>query len=74
MTNVAPDIASYNSFGTPRITETSGTSFLTGGGNIYSFAAPTAFTMTVPKDITGANKNYLLQIKTQGRRHWTPQA
>lgn len=30
------------------LTETTGTAFVTGGGNIYSFAAATAFTVNVP--------------------------
>lgn len=41
-TDSTPDIAGAGS-----VTEFSGTSFLTGGGNIYSFAAATEFTVTV---------------------------
>ena len=42
--------------------------FLTGGGNIYSFAAPTSFTVTVPNYGLGAgwNTRFVAQIQDQG--------
>jgi hypothetical protein len=40
-TDSTPDVA-----GAGALTETTGAAFLTSGGNIYSFSAPTAFTLT----------------------------
>lgn len=42
--------------------------FLTGGGNIYSFAAPTSVTVTVPNYGLGAgwNTRFVAQIQNQG--------
>ncbi|WP_428305190.1 PEP-CTERM sorting domain-containing protein [Lacipirellula sp.] len=42
--------------------------FLTGGGNIYSFSAPTSFTVTVPNYNLGAgwNSRFVAQIQNQG--------
>jgi hypothetical protein len=47
-TATVPNIA-----GSGSVTETTGAGFLTGGGNIYSFAAPTAFTASLASGGTG---------------------
>ena len=59
-TDSLPDIAGVGS-----ITETTGTAFIPGSGNIYSFAAATAFTAT----LTGGGSGLVdvwLRIGTQG--------
>lgn len=43
-----PDVSGSSGPGTASLTETTGQGFLTGGGNIYSFSAPTAFVVTLP--------------------------
>lgn len=51
------------------LTETSGTAFITSGGNIYSFAAPTAFTVSVPSIDLGPaafSTRIVAQFRTQG--------
>lgn len=69
-----PDIAgSFPAAGTPSGTAAvvignTPSAFLTGGGNIYSFAAPTSFTVTVPNYGYGAgwNTRFVAQIQNQG--------
>jgi len=56
----APDIA-----GSGTLVETTGAAFVTGGGNIYSFAAPTAFTATLAGLVSGTWDIYL-RIATLG--------
>jgi hypothetical protein len=60
--------AAHNGAGTAQIRETTGTAFLTGGGNIYSFSAVTKFALDIPNYAQGAgfNTNYLLQIRSLG--------
>ncbi len=70
MTNAAPDVASTNPNGTARVTETSGGAFITGGGNIYGFAAPAAFSVTIPElDVPtpAHNVTAIVQIRVQGQ-------
>jgi len=69
-----PDVAgSYPAAGSPSgaasvVTGNTSSAFLTGGGNIYSFAAPTSFTLTVPNYGLGAgwNTRFVAQIQNQG--------
>ncbi|MFO0948975.1 MAG: hypothetical protein U1D30_24200 [Planctomycetota bacterium] len=64
----APDVANDNAAGTANVVETTGLAFVTGGGNIYSFAGATAFEVTVPDFGLGAGylTNVVVQIRTQG--------
>jgi len=59
-TDSLPDIA-----GAGTLTETSGTAFATSGGNIYSFSAPTAFTLDMAGLSSGAWDVYL-RVATLG--------
>lgn len=52
-----PDVALSGA--TATLTETSGTSFITGSQNIYSFSAPTAFTATLTGATSGVFDVYL---------------
>ena len=69
-----PDVAgSYPASGLPSgaasvVIGNTSSAFLTGGGNIYSFAAPTSFTVTVPNYGLGAgwNTRFVAQIQNQG--------
>lgn len=69
-----PDVAgSFPASGTPSgaaavVIGNESSAFLTGGGNIYSFAAPTSFTVTVPNYGLGAgwNSRFVVQIQNQG--------
>lgn len=63
-----PDVANSNVNGTANVVETSGGSFVTSGGNIYSFSVPTFFTVTVPDFDLGSGyvTNAVVQIRTQG--------
>jgi hypothetical protein len=69
-----PDVAgSFPAAGTPSgaaavVIGNTSSAFLTGGGNIYSFAAPTSFTVTVPNYGLGAgwNTRFVAQIQNQG--------
>lgn len=63
-----PDVALSNPNGTPDVVETTGSAFVTGGGNIYSFAAATSFDVTVPDFDLGAGylTSVVVQIRTQG--------
>jgi hypothetical protein len=69
-----PDVAgSFPAAGTPSgaaavVIGNTPSAFLTGGGNIYSFAAPTNFTVTVPNYGLGAgwNTRFVAQIQNQG--------
>jgi hypothetical protein len=69
-----PDVAgSYPASGSPSgaasvVIGNTSSAFLTGGGNIYSFAAPTSFTVTVPNYGLGAgwNTRFVAQIQNQG--------
>lgn len=68
-TDSTPDVGNINPNGTASLTENTGSAFLTGGGNIYSFAVATDFTVTIPEadvptpahDVTA-----IVQIKTLG--------
>ena len=70
-----PDVAgSYPASGSPSggaaalVIGNTPSAFLTGGGNIYSFAAATSFTVTVPNYNLGAgwNTRFVAQIQNQG--------
>jgi hypothetical protein len=69
-----PDVAgSFPADGTPSgatavVIGNTPSAFLTGGGNIYSFAAPTSFSVTVPNYGLGAgwNTRFVAQIQNQG--------
>lgn len=52
--DTTPDIA-----GSGTLSETTGAAFLTSGGNIYSFSAPTAFTVALDGDTGGTWDVYL---------------
>jgi PEP-CTERM motif len=65
--DMSPDVGS-SGVSVAHTYETSGAAFLTGGGNIYSFAAPTAFT-TVLADASGTTtgtRTVALRIATLG--------
>ena len=64
----APDVANSNINGTANISESSGQSFVTSGGNIYSPTAVTFLTVTVPDFNLGSGyvTNAVVQIRTQG--------
>jgi hypothetical protein len=63
-----PDVANINPTGTANVYDTSGQSFITSGGNIYSFSAPTFIEAILPNYGLGANytTNVLLQVRTLG--------
>jgi len=65
-----PDVADQNVHGSASLSEDGGNgAFVTGGGNIYSFSAPTAFTVTVPEgDVPGPPHDVtaIVQIRTLG--------
>lgn len=53
----------------PDVVETTGTGFITGGGNIYSFSAPTEFEVSVPNYDLGRRPfgtTVLVQMRTLG--------
>lgn len=62
------DAPPTNPNGTADLIETSGTSFVTGGGNIYSFAAATDFDVTVPNysEPSASWTTVLVQLSTLG--------
>jgi hypothetical protein len=53
-----PDVA-LSASTTATLKENTGTSFITGSGNIYSFSAPTSFTATLSGSTTGVFDVYL---------------
>ncbi len=66
---VTPDVADQNSSGSAELTENSGGSFLTGGGNIYSPYLPLNFTVSLPQADIAQPEHQLtavVQIKTLG--------
>lgn len=60
LSDSVPDIA-----GSGSLVETSGAAFVTGGGNVYSFSAPTAFTATLDALAAGSWDVYL-RVSTLG--------
>jgi hypothetical protein len=62
------DAAPHNPNGVANVLDTSGQSFITGGGNIYSFSAPTHIKLTSPEYNLGSNyvTTVLFQTRTQG--------
>lgn len=57
----------FNPNGTANVSETTGTAFIPGSGNIYSPSTVTAFSISVPNyNQAGMATNYLLQLRTQG--------
>lgn len=62
--DITPDVAVSAGI-TASVQETTGTAFLTGGGNIYSFSSATAFTATLSGASTGVFDVYL-RIGTLG--------
>ncbi|WP_157278098.1 PEP-CTERM sorting domain-containing protein [Methyloversatilis thermotolerans] len=60
----APDVATNLSGAW--VQEHSGTSFITGGGNIYSFAMPTDFTLYAPTASGTGTRDVVLRIMTLG--------
>lgn len=70
----APDVGSFAGGALPagapswNVYDTSGQSFVTSGGNIYSFAAPTSIHIVAPNFDLGASHTttVLVQIRTQG--------
>ncbi len=68
--STTPDIGSSNITSTT-LTETTGTAFLTGGGNIYGFSAATFFTLDVDSNASGTqgntgNQSINLQLRVLG--------
>lgn len=68
-----PDVGRFpdplpNGWSLPDVVETSGASFIAGGGNIYSFAAPTDFDVKFPGFGRGAKWDtaVLVQVRTLG--------
>lgn len=63
-----PDVASINQGATGRITQNVPGAFITGGGNIYSFAVATDFDLTrnLMNLGTGADTRIVLQLRTLG--------
>ncbi len=63
-----PDVANINPNGSANVYDTSGQSFITSSGNIYSFSAPTFIEAILPN--YGLDSNYttnvLLQVRTLG--------
>ncbi len=69
LSDQTPDVADNNPNGSASLTENSGGAFVTGGGNIYSFAVATDFTVTIPEADVPApphDVTAIVQIKTQG--------
>lgn len=64
-----PDVANINTTGTANVYDTSGGSFITSGGNIYSFSVPTYIEAILPNYglRTGYTTNVLLQVRTLGQ-------
>jgi hypothetical protein len=64
----APDVANINPNGSANVYDTSGQSFITSDGNIYSFSAPTFIEAVLPNYGLGAGytTNVLLQVRTLG--------
>lgn len=62
------DAAPFNTYGTANVTESSGTSFVTSGGNIYSPTSAITVQTTIPNPGLGAGyyTEFLLQFRTQG--------
>lgn len=68
-TGATPDVADDNANGTASLTENTGAGFLTSGGNIYSPAAATDFTVTIPEadvPLPEHNVTAVVQIRTLG--------
>lgn len=63
-----PDVANQNPNGSATLQELTGGSFLTSGGNIYSFAVATSFELLIPDYNLGpdATTKVVLQLRTQG--------
>lgn len=63
-----PDVADDNPNGSASLMEMTGGAFQTGTGNIYSFAVPTEFIVTVPDFGLGpqAKTSVVVQVRTQG--------
>ena len=63
-----PDVANFNPNGTANVVETTGSAFLTSGGNIYSPAVATDFIATIPDYGYGAGyiTDVVVQIRIQG--------
>ncbi len=63
----SPDVANSNPNGTANLQQSDPTAFVTSGGNIYSFAAATAFEVTVPEFGNAGNfTRVMVQWTTQG--------
>ncbi|MGC4060332.1 MAG: PEP-CTERM sorting domain-containing protein [Aquabacterium sp.] len=62
-----PDVGSFGT-SLAHVYETSGTAFITGGGNIYSFAAPTSFTSVLgdASGVAAGARTLALRISTIG--------
>jgi len=60
LTDSTPDIA-----GAGTLIETTGTAFVTGGGNVYSFAGATAFTASLA-NVTAGDYTVYLRVATLG--------
>jgi hypothetical protein len=63
ITDSTPDVGAFNAAGV-LLTETTGTAFVTSGGNMYSPMAPTAFTLALPA--SGVFDQVWLRISTVG--------
>jgi hypothetical protein len=63
-----PDVAVSNPNGDPTLQNLETTAFLTGGGNLYSFAAPLDLEVTIPTENLGADwtTTIFLQIRSLG--------
>lgn len=63
----SPDVFSYGSAVNSTLTETSGNAFLTSGGNLYSFAGATTFTVSFDStDLSGSTSRIVAQWVTLG--------
>ncbi len=63
----AADVGLYNPNGTPNAGDTSGTSMVTGGGNLYGFGGPLTMQIVVPDYAAGgALTTVILQIRSSG--------
>jgi hypothetical protein len=60
-----PEVSNFGG-GTYQLTETSGTAFLTSGGNIYSFAAPTGFTFSASGSSDTGTRDVYLRVGSVG--------
>lgn len=69
ITGNSPDVGSAH-LDSAIISETTGASFVTSGGNIYGFGAPAAFTLNLDSGVTGpatgSQVDVHLQLVTQG--------